>query len=46
MKLYNKCGWWFCEFTDHYGQKQETMHTSQLTALQMAFINKTQEFPR
>lgn len=44
MKITNKSGWWFVEFLDCNGYKQETMHTSLHTAMQMAFINKTMGF--
>ena len=44
MKIKNKNGWWFVEFTDCAGNKQETMHTSLHTAMQLAFISKTMRF--
>ena len=40
----NKNGWWFVEFLDCKGYMQETTHTSLLTAMQMAFIDKTMGF--
>jgi hypothetical protein len=44
MKMTNKSGWWFVEFLDRKGYKQEAMHTSLHTAMQIAFINRTTGF--
>jgi hypothetical protein len=44
MKMTKKNGYWFVEFLDCKCYKQETMHTSLNTAMQMAFINKTTGF--
>jgi hypothetical protein len=44
MKLYNLAGWWFCEFTNHKGDKQTVSHPDIKTAMQVAFINIKRRF--
>jgi hypothetical protein len=44
MKLTSKNGWWFCEFTNHKGDKQTVSHPDIKTARQLAFINIKHRF--